>query len=274
MTAAKQVSLGDLLWAGLDLVGHVAASTVRVCAESAATNLCASTSSFSAYDTADYKGMVELGLFDDFSITRVAHCASPIERVGNILEHEFVVIEARHASGEVRFYSLEKVNRGQGKTSTIELHDGPRIIDVFHRAGADGPPRNAPRRRLEFAPTAPVPLRRIFSHVFVHMDKPFSVLSHNCQDFATELVDIIRLAGDAQPLPTAPPAIALLASSGAALEAAPSQAVTIAPSAPADVAAAVQEVLQAAIGAVEAEDEWELVVENAPVRPNEDDIVD
>jgi len=80
--------------------------------------------------------------------------------------------------------------------------------------------------------------------------------------------------GDAQPLPTAPPAIALLASSGAALEAAPSQAVTIALSAPADVAAAVQEVLQAAIGAVEAEDEWELVVESAPVRPNEDDIVD
>lgn len=141
--------------------------------------------------------MVELGHFDGYIITRVAHCASPIEQVGNILEHEFVTIEATlPASGEQRFFSLEKVNRGSNRRSTIEFHEGPRETDVFHRAGADGPPRQTPRRRLDFVPASPVPLRRILAHAFAHMDKPFSVLGHNCQDFATELIDIIRLAGE------------------------------------------------------------------------------
>ena len=49
-------------------------------------------------------------------------------------------IEARGegGTGVRRFFSLEKVNRGQGRTSTIEMHEGPRVGDVFHRAGADG----------------------------------------------------------------------------------------------------------------------------------------
>ena len=201
--APTSVTFVDLLKGAFDLAGAVAGATVRVCADATANTLCASTSpSLSAFDVVDYAAMVELGHFDGYVITRVTHCASPIEQVGNILEHEFVVLEATLAgSGERRFFSLEKVNRGSNRRSTIEMHEGPRETDVFHRAGADGPARQTPRRRLEFVPASPVPLRRILAHAFAHMDKPFSVLSHNCQDFATELVDIIRLAGkhDARP---------------------------------------------------------------------------
>ena len=194
--APTSMTLVDLLKGAFDLAGAVAGATVRLCADATANHLCASTS-LSAFDVVDYSAMVELGHFDGYVIARVTHCASPIEQVGNILEHEFVVIEATlSGSVERRFFSLEKINRGSNRRSTIEMHEGPRAADVYNHAGADGPPRQAPRRRLEFVPASPVPLRRILAHAFAHMDKPFSVLSHNCQDFATELVDIIRLAGE------------------------------------------------------------------------------
>ena len=147
--------------------------------------------------TVDYLAMVEHGTFDGYLITRVAHCASPIEKTANLLEHEFVVLEAKHEDGRVRYFSLEKVNRGAGQTSTIEMYEGARVCHVFNRLGEDGPARQTPRRRLEFVPEAGIPLRRILWHCFKHMDKPFSVHAHNCQDFANELVDLLRLTGQA-----------------------------------------------------------------------------
>ena len=196
--AKTVVKLPSLLWEALEFAGTVAATTLVVCADVAANKLCASASSSSPHDTVDYLAMVELGAFDGFYISRVAHCASPLPQVGNILEHEFVVIETK-GEGRVRYFSLEKVNRGAGNLSTIEMHEGTRISDVFSKSGADGPPRPSPRRRLELVPEVAVPLRRVLQHVFSHMDKPFSVHSHNCQDFAIELVDLIRLVASEPP---------------------------------------------------------------------------
>ena len=82
-------------------------------------------------------------------------------------------------------------------SQTIQMHEGSHACHVFNQLGADGPPRQAPRRRLEFEPGAAVLLSTILRHCFKHMDRPFSVHSHNCQDFASELTDLVRLAADA-----------------------------------------------------------------------------
>jgi hypothetical protein len=208
MSATPTHALPSFLRDALDFAGSFAATAVGICADVTASHLCASASSSSTVMTVDYLAMVEHGMFDGYLITRVAHCASPIEKTANLLEHEFVVLEAKH-EGRVRFFSLEKVNRGAGQTSTIEMYEGSRACHVFNQLGVDGPSRQTPRRRLEFVPEAAVPLRRILWHCFKHMDKPFSVHAHNCQDFASELIDLLRLTGQASA--TAPePAGALL----------------------------------------------------------------
>ena len=200
MSATPTHALPSFLRDALEFAGSFAATAVGVFADVTASHLCASASSSSTVTTVDYLAMVEHGMFDGYLITRVAHCASPIEKTANLLEHEFVVIEAKH-EGRVRFFSLEKVNRGAGQTSTIEMYEGSRACHVFNQLGVDGPSRQTPRRRLEFVPEAGVPLRRILWHCFKHMDKPFSVHSHNCQDFASELIDLLRLTGQASAAP-------------------------------------------------------------------------
>ena len=200
MTSRQAPSSSSFLQDALEFAGHFAATAVGVCADVAATHLCASASSSSSTQTLDYLAMVEHGVFDGYLITRIAHCASPIQKTGNLLEHEFVVIEAKN-EGRVRFFSLEKVNRGAGQTSTIEMHEGSRACHVFNQLGVDGASRQTPRRRLGFEPEAAVPLSTILRHCFKHMDKPFSVHSHNCQDFASELIDLIRLTAQASAVP-------------------------------------------------------------------------
>ena len=200
MSATPTHALPSFLRDALEFAGSFAATAVGVFADVTASHLCASASSSSTVTSVDYLAMVEHGMFDGYLITRVAHCASPIEKTANLLEHEFVVIEAKY-EGRVRFFSLEKVNRGAGQTSTIEMYEGSRACHVFNQLGVDGPSRQTPRRRLEFVPEAGVPLRRILWHCFKHMDKPFSVHSHNCQDFASELIDLLRLTGQASAAP-------------------------------------------------------------------------
>lgn len=247
--AATRINVPSLFSEVLEFAAHA----VAVCADTAANKLCASASSSSTVDTVDYLAMVELGAFDGYDITRVAHCASPLPQTGNILEHEFVVIEAK-GEERTRFFSLEKVNRGSGNLSTIEMHEGARVSEVFNKAGADGPPRESPRRRLEVVPEAPVPLRRVLQYVFSHMDKPFSVHSHNCQDFASEVVDLIRLAAQTSvvsPLATEPPAQAPAAAPAHAVEPAAGTACAFAfETGPLDVQHAVGE--EAAGAAIEA----------------------
>ena len=82
------------------------------------------------------------------------------------------------------------------------MHEGSHACHVFNQLGADGPPRQAPRRRLEFEPGAAVLLSTILRHCFKHMDRPFSVHSHNCQDFASELTDLVRLTGQTAAAPS------------------------------------------------------------------------
>ena len=171
MSATPTHALPSFLRDVLDFAGTFAATAVGICADVTASHLCASASSSSTVMTVDYLAMVEHGMFDGYLITRVAHCASPIEKTANLLEHEFVVIEAKHEE-RVRFFSLEKVNRGAGQTSTIEMYEGERACHVFNQLGVDGPSRQTPRRRLEFVPEAAVPLRRILWHCYKHMVTP------------------------------------------------------------------------------------------------------
>ena len=116
-SSTRSHSLPTFLRDAMELAGQFAAATAGAFADVAANNLCASASSSSSTRTVDYLAMVEHGVFDGYLITRVAHCASPIQKTGNLLEHEFVVIEAKNEGGRVRFFSLEKVNRGAGQTS-------------------------------------------------------------------------------------------------------------------------------------------------------------
>ena len=159
MPATSTHDLPSFLRDALGLAGSLAATAVGICADVTASHLCASASSSSTVMTVDYLAMVEHGTFDGYLITRVAHCASPIEKTANLLEHEFVVLEAKHEDGRVHYFSLEKVNRGAGQTSTIEMYEGARVCHVFNRLGEDGPARQTPRRRLEFVPEAGIPLR-------------------------------------------------------------------------------------------------------------------
>ena len=100
MSAAPTHALPSFLRDALEFASSFAATAVGVCADVTASHLCASASSSSTVTTVDYLAMVEHGMFDGYLITRVAHCASPIEKTANLLEHEFVVIEAKHEGRE------------------------------------------------------------------------------------------------------------------------------------------------------------------------------
>ena len=110
MPATSTNALPSFLRDALGLAGSFASFAVGICADVTASHLCASASSSSTVMTVDYLAMVEHGTFDGYLITRVAHCASPIEKTANLLEHEFVVLEAKHEDGQTRYFSLEKVS--------------------------------------------------------------------------------------------------------------------------------------------------------------------
>lgn len=201
----REISLPNVLFEALGLAAGVAGKTLHYAIESAANHLCASTSSGSVHDTVDYQAMVELGTFDDWLIERVLHCASPCVNAP-LLEHEWVVFVAT-IGARVKYFSVEKVNRGAGNRSTMEMHEGLTLADVMERSGTDGEPRTSPRRLVdEFVPSSPPALRAVMSHILEHMIRPFSVLEHNCHDFACEVCALVRLAG-AAPSGPAPPTV-------------------------------------------------------------------